>query len=342
MRFRIIALALLLSAVPFAAIACGGGNSATGGSSTPASTSAPKKVTLMLDWTPNTNHSGIYVAQAKGWFKDAGLDVQIVEPAESGVEQVVGNGNADFGISVMESVIPARAEGVPIVSIASIRQHDGSSFMSLTSENIKRPKDLEGKTYGGFGGALETALIKQFVSCDGGDPNKVNFVEVGNVDYLAGEQQNRFDFVWVFDSWDVIRARDVEHAQVSSLPLSNYLNCIPDWYTPVVITNEQMIKNDPDTVRKFIAAVSQGYDYAIQNPADTASILLKAAPELDKTLVTNSAQFMTTQYVDKGRQWGLQDMDIWVKFEQFLRTAGLTTKQVDVKSAFTNDYLPKK
>jgi ABC-type nitrate/sulfonate/bicarbonate transport system substrate-binding protein len=331
MKFRIFALALLLSAVPFAAMACSNGGSSSG----------LKKVTLMLDWTPNTNHSGIYVAKDKGWFKDAGLDVQIVEPAESGVEQVVGNGNADFGISVMESVIPARAEGVPIVSIGAIRQHDGSSLMSLTSENIKRPKDLEGKTYGGFGGALETALIKQLVSCDGGDPNKVNFVEVGNVDYLAGMQQNRFDFVWVFDSWDVIRARDVENTQVSSLPFLDYQKCIPDWYTPVVITNEKMLKDSPDTVRKFMSAVSKGYDYAMQNPADTASILLKAAPELDKTLVTNSAKFMTNQYVDKGRQWGLQDSDIWVNFEKFLRTAGLTTTTVDVKAAFTNDYLPK-
>lgn len=331
MRLRIFGLALLLSAVPFAAMACGGGGSSSG----------LKKVTLMLDWTPNTNHSGIYVAKDRGWFKDAGLDVQIVEPAQSGVEQVVGNGNADFGISVMESVIPARAEGVPIVSIAAIRQHDGSSFMSLAGDNIKRPKDFEGKTYGGFGGALETSLVKQLVTCDGGDPNKVNFVEVGNVDYLAGMQQNRFDFVWVFDSWDVIRARDVENVPVNSVPLLDYQKCIPDWYTPVVITNEKMLKQDPDTVRKFMAAVSKGYNYAMQNPADTASILLKAAPELDKTLVTNSAKFMTTQYVDPGRQWGLQDASIWTNFEKFLRNAGLTTTPVDVTAAFTNDYLPK-
>jgi ABC-type nitrate/sulfonate/bicarbonate transport system substrate-binding protein len=332
MKFRIFGLALLLSAVPFAAMACSSGGS---------SSSGLKKVTLMLDWTPNTNHSGIYVAKDKGWFKDAGLDVQIVEPAQSGVEQVVGNGNADFGISVMESVIPARAEGVPIVSIGAIRQHDGSSLMSLTSDNIKRPKDFEGKTYGGFGGALETSLIKQLVTCDGGDPNKVNFVEVGNVDYLAGMQQNRFDFVWVFDSWDVIRARDVENVPVNSVPLLDYQKCIPDWYTPVVITNENMLKQDPDTVRKFIAAVSKGYNYAMQNPADTATILLKADPELDKTLVTNSAKFMTTQYVDQGRQWGLQDPSIWTNFEKFLRDAGLITTPVDVTAAYTNDYLPK-
>jgi len=328
-----VALALLLGAIPFAVLACGddsGGNRDL------------KKVTLMLDWTPNTHHSGIYAAKAKGYFKDAGLDVQIVEPAAGGVEQVVANGSADFGISIQEAVIPARAEGVPIVSIGAIRQHNGSSLMSLASENIKRPKDLEGKTYGGFGGALETALIKKLVSCDGGDPSKVKFVEVGNIDYLAGMEQNRFDFVWVFESWDVIRAREVENKPVSSLLFSDYLQCIPDWYTPLFITSEKMLKDNPETVRKFMSAVSRGYEFAMQNPAEAASILETAAPENDERLVTKSSQYMTTHFVDRGRQWGFQDQDTWAKFEQFLRDSGLTTKQIDVKAAYTNDYLPKK
>ncbi len=333
MKTRITALAFLLSAVPFTVFACGDDSGGSGGL---------RNVTLMLDWTPNTHHSGIYVAKEKGWFRDAGLDVQIVEPAAGGVEQVVANGKADFGISIQESVVPARAEGVPIVSIGAIRQHNGSSLMSLASDGIKRPKDLEGKTYGGFGGALETALIKKLVSCDGGDPAKVKFVEVGNIDYLAGMEQNRFDFVWVFESWDVIRAREVENKQVSSLPFSDYFRCIPDWYTPVFVANEKMLKDNPDTVRKFMSAVSRGYEFAMQNPAEAASILMKAAPESDKTLVTTSSQYMTTHFVDKGRQWGVQDLDTWVKFEQFLRDSGLTTKQIDVKSAYTNEYLPKK
>jgi ABC-type nitrate/sulfonate/bicarbonate transport system substrate-binding protein len=327
------ALALLTFALGLIFAACGGDDDNGGGL---------KKVTLMLDWTPNTHHNGIYVAKEKGWYKEAGLDVQIVEPASGGVEQVVASGKADFGVSIQEAVIPARAEGVPIVSIGAIAQHNDSSLMALASDNIKRPKDLEGKTYGGFGGALETALIKKLVSCDGGNPDKVKFVEVGNIDYLVGMEQNRFDFVWVFEGWDVIRARDIENKPITSLKFSDYLNCIPDWYTPLFITSEKMAKDHPDVVRKFMEATSRGYDFSIANPKEAADALLKNAPELDKALVEKSSAYKSTRFVDKGRRWGEQDLAIWEKFESFLRDSGLTTKQVDVKKAFSNDFLPKK
>jgi ABC-type nitrate/sulfonate/bicarbonate transport system substrate-binding protein len=330
--------ALVVVALPLAALlqACGGDDDDTGNGN-----GQLQKVTLMLDWTPNTHHNGIYVAKEKGWYKDAGLDVRIIEPAQTGVEQAVAGGNAEFGVSIQEAVIPARAEGVPIVSIGAIDQHNDSSLMSLTSDNITRPKDLEGKKYGGFGGALENALIKKLVACDGGDPNKVQIVEVGNVDYVVGMEQNRFDFAWVFESWDVVRAREVLKKDVSSLKFIDYLNCIPDWYTPLLITSEKMIKEQPETVRKFMEATAKGYDFAISNPKDAADALMKGAPELDRALVEPSSEYMASHFVDKGRQWGLQDEKIWVEFEKFLRDAGLTDKEVDVKAAYTNEFLPK-
>jgi ABC-type nitrate/sulfonate/bicarbonate transport system substrate-binding protein len=330
---RIALVLLLLIAVPFA-FACGDDDNGSSGSL--------KKLTIMLDWTPNTNHAGLYIARDKGWYKDAGFDVNIVEPASGGVEAVVGTGKADFGISVAEQIIPARAQGVPIVSLGAIIQHNTSSLMSLTKTGINRPKDLAGKTYGGFGGALETALIKKFVSCDGGDPNSVKFIDVGDVDYLVGMEQKRFDFVWIFDAWDAIRAREIEHKEINTLPFIKYTDCIPDWYTPVLATSESMIKDHPDIVRKFMDATSRGYEYAMKNPADAAAILSKAAPEADKALMLASAKYLATRYADQGRQWGKQDLDVWTKFEQFLRDAGLTDKKVDVSKAFTNDFLPKK
>ncbi len=338
MKLRTIALVALLAAVPVLVLACGGDDDAEGNGG--GNGGNLEQVTLMLNWTPNTHHNGIYAAIEKGYYRDAGLDVRIVEPAAGGVEQVVATGGAEFGISVQESVIPARAEGVPVVSIGAIIQHNDSSLMMLPDEGVNQPKDLSGKTYGGYGGPLETALIRQLVECDGGDPDSVKFVEVGNVDYIVGMDQGQYDFAWVFESWDVMRAREVLNRDVKSILFKDHLDCIPDWYTPLFITSEDMIAKRPDTVRKFMEATTRGYDFAIENPTEAGEALLKGAPELDRKLVELSSEYMADVFVDKGRQWGMEDREIWEKFEKFLREAGITSKEVDVDKAFTNDFLP--
>ena len=327
-------LVLALVAGLSAALACGG-EDGSGGTLT--------KVTLILDYTPNTNHSGIYLAKEKGWYRDEGIEIEIIEASAAGVEQTVGTEKADFGISYQEYLIPARAEGVPIVSVAAIIQHNTSSFLSLTAENIKRPKDMEGKTYGSFGGVLEEALVKKIVSCDGGDPAKVKFAPYGDVaDYLVALQSNAFDFAWIFDAWDGVRADSVAKVANNRIAFSDHFDCIPDWYTPILITNEKTLKNDRPLAKRFMAATAKGYEYAIDQPAEAAEALLKNAPETDPALARASAEWLASRYVDRGRQWGLQDREIWVRFETFLREAGLYDKRVDVGPAYTNDLLPGK
>jgi len=307
---------------------------------TPAATAQDlTPVTLMLNWTPNNHHAGIYVALANGWYKQAGIDLQVIEPAAAGAEQVVGAGKADFGISQAESVIPARANGVPVVSIATILPHNDSSLMALASQGIARPRDLAGKTYGGYGGALERELIDHLVACDGGDPDTVNFVEVGNIDYLAGLERGRFDFVWVFEGWDALRARQVEGKAISTIRFVDHLDCIPDWYTPVFITSEATIRDRPDLVERFMAATSRGYRRAAANPDDAASAMLEAVPELDADLVRASARYHAPRYVADGKPWGFQEAETWRRFEAFLRGAGLTDTPVDAEAAFTNRFL---
>ena len=330
-----------LAAVAALLIACGGGSSIPreAASSTPAPTATPRRATLMLDWTPNTNHSGIYVAKQQGWYREAGIDLDIVEPSGTRASQVVGAGRAEFGITVAESLLPARQAGNPIVSIATIMPVNDSSLMAV-DPSIRRPRDLQGKKYGGFGGELERQLISALVRCDGGDPKTIDFVDVGNVDYIAGMDQKRFDFVWVFEGWDVVRAREVMGRPVSSIPFANYLQCIPNWYTPVFITNEQTAKADPALVRAFLAATSRGYQYAATQPKEAADLLLRAVPELDRKLVGASATSLAPKYIAAGKRWGEQDPAVWTNFEAYLRQTGLLKAPLDVKAAYSNAYLP--
>jgi ABC-type nitrate/sulfonate/bicarbonate transport system substrate-binding protein len=122
-------------------------------------------VTLILDWTPNTNHTGFYVAQALGYYDEANLSVSIQEPTDLLVENVVTSGVAQFGVGYQEFATYALADGVPIVSVAAIIQHNTSGFVALHDQDpLSRPADMSGKKYGGFGQpALENAVLNRLL-----------------------------------------------------------------------------------------------------------------------------------------------------------------------------------
>lgn len=336
-RLRLLVVALAAGLLAVAACSSGGG-SGDGGDDA-AGDGGTRDVTLMLNWTPNAQHAGIYAAQALGYYEDAGIDLTIVEPSETGVEPVVAQGDADFGLAQAESLLPARAAGVPVVSIATLLPHNDSSLMALADSGIERPRDLEGATYGGYGGALETELVKRLVECDGGDPDRVDFVEVGNVDYLTGMQRGRFDFAWVFNGWDALAAEEVEGVDVDTIPFIDHLDCIPDWYTPLVLTSESMIQDDPELVRDFLAATARGYQVAVDDPQQAADLLLEAVPELDRDLVEASTAYHASRFIEPGQAWGHQEAQVWSDFGDFLVEAGLLDEPVDTDAAFTDAFL---
>lgn len=300
-----------------------------------------RDVILVLDWTPNTNHGGIYAAEAAGYYDDVGIDLEIIQPGETGALQAVATGNAEFGISVQEALVPAQTEGVPVVSIAAIVQHNTSSLMSLEDSNIDGPADLAGYRYGGFGGQLETALISTLVECAGGDPDGVEYVEVGNTDYRVGLESGAFDFVWIFDGWDKLRLEQAGVA-IATVPFIDHVDCIPDWYTPLIVTSREQIDDDPALVADFVAATARGYELAIDDPSAAADALLAAAPELDEDLVRASADYLAGQYDRDAPQWGYQDAAVWATFVDFLVESGLLTEApTDVAALYTNEFLPE-
>lgn len=336
-RRRPLVVVVIVAVLALAVSACSSGG---GGDTTAGDDGQQRDVTLMLNWTPNAQHAGIYAARELGYYEDAGIDLEIVEPAETGVEPVVASGGAEFGIAQAESLLPARAAGVPVVSIATLLPHNDSSLMFLADAGIARPRDLEDHTYGGYGGSLETELINRLVECDGGDPSKVEFVEVGNVDYLTGMQRDRFDFAWVFNGWDALRADTVDGVDVETLPFIDYEACIPDWYTPLLLTSEDTIADDPELVEDFLAATARGYALAISDPQQAADLLLAAAPELDRALVEASTSYHAERFAEEGEPWGVQDAEVWSDFGDFLVDAGLLEETLDTQAVFTDEFLP--
>ena len=328
--FMVLVLLLLLVVT-----ACGAQDS----DSTSQDGEALAKVTFVLDWTPNTNHTGIYVAKEKGFFEEEGLDVDIMLPGEVGSNQLVASGQANFGVSYQERVIMARPEGLPIVSIAAVIQHNTAGYASPASKNITSPKDFEGKKFGGIGVPLQEMMMRTIMEEHGADVEKVEFVNIGQSDWFTA-MERELDFSTIYYGWTGIEAelRGLEINMMFYKDVSEGFN----FYTPILITSEDMIEKHPDTVRKFVHAAAKGYEFAIENPSEAADILIESVPELNPDLVKRSQEWLADRYQDDADQWGIQELDRWVKPINHMYEAGIIDEKPDPEASFTNAFLPEK
>lgn len=298
-----------------------------------------KKVSIVLDWTPNTNHTGIYVAKENGYFKKHGLDVDIILPGEAGADQLVASGKSEFGVSYQEGITQARIQGIPLVSLAAVIQHNTSGFASPKVKNIVSPKDFEGKTYGGWGSPIEKAVINSVMMQENADVDKVKIVNMGDSDFFTAVNRD-IDFAWIYYGWTGIEA-EIRNEPINMVYLTDYSEKL-DYYTPVITTNEKMITDDPETVKAFMAALTEGYDFAIEHPADSADILIKAVPELDEELVKRSQEWLSPRYQDDTERWGEQKLEVWQNYSEWMFENGLLEKELEAEKAFTNEFLPKR
>ncbi len=296
------------------------------------------RAVLSLDWVPNTNHTGFYVALDKGWYAEEGIDLEIQIPSDSAAAlKQVAAGNTDFGVSFEDEVTIARSNGIPVVSIAALIQHNTSAFAALKSSGIATPADFEGKRYAAFGQPIERPILEGLMRCAGADINKVEFVDVG-FDVLPALLGGKADLGWIYLGWEGIQAQ-LQGAALNTVPL--YGSCIPDYYTPVIIAGEQTLQERGDLARHFLAATGRGYLYAIQHPAEAADILLKHSPESDPALVKASQAWLSPRYQDDAPRWGVQKPEVWSAFSTWMYDQKLLTQKVDPARAFSNDYLPK-
>jgi len=304
-----------------------------------AATGSLTPVTFMLDWVPNTNHTGIFVAQSRGYFAEAGLQVEIIQPGEVYAEQAVAGGAADFGISFQEQVTLARADGNPLVSIAAILQHNTSGFASRAELGADSPADWAGMRYGSFGSPFEEPTLRVLMACDGGDFDRLEIVETGFADPLSLLAEDQTDLAWIFYGWQGIQA-ELLGIDLNIVMLQDWLDCIPDYYTPVLIASETTIGERPQVVRAFLQAVSRGYQDAIQDPAAAAAILLETAPELDGQQVEISQAWISPRYQAEAQRWGEQDLAVWQNYADWMVSHGILSEPIDASAAFTNEFLP--
>jgi ABC-type nitrate/sulfonate/bicarbonate transport system substrate-binding protein len=255
-RRHALALTLAAAAAPFARSAY--------------AASELTKVTVALDWTPNTNHIGLYISQAKGFYRDAGLDVAILPYTDTDAGTLVANGVADFGISGPIGIFTQRAAGAEIkVVYAIVQTETGRIVFNDDRKDIQRPRDLDGKTYGGFGSAWENALLSQVIRSDGGKGD-INTVTLGTSAYEA-LANGSVDFTVEVYTWEGIEAQ-LEKKALRRFRFADY--GVPDEQTTAIGASDAYLGRNADTAKAFIQATKRGYDFAVDNPGEAADLLL--------------------------------------------------------------------
>ncbi|MGE3662293.1 MAG: ABC transporter substrate-binding protein [Pseudonocardia sp.] len=320
---------------------------AVAGCAGPAAQPGAQRIRVALDWTPNTNHTGLFVAQQEGWFRDAGLDVEFLPYNNTSPDTLVGSGAADFGISFQDSFTFSKAAGADITSVMAILQTWATQIaVRADRADIVTPADLDGKVYGGFGAAYEVPKM-QAVIRDAGGRGDFTSVVLGTAAYEA-LYDGQVDFTEPFVAWEGIEA------QMRGEPLKTFAYTdygFPDAYNVLLIGNSTWLREHPEQARAFVGAVQRGYQLGADDPARGAQLLMAANPGAfpDPELVTRSQDMLAASFLrDPSGRVGPQTAEKWAGFSGFLYGTGLLAgpdgkplaARPDFTTWFTNDYLP--
>jgi ABC-type nitrate/sulfonate/bicarbonate transport system substrate-binding protein len=330
-------LAALGAALTLLLAACGAG----GGE---AAESEPIRVAL--DWTPNTNHTGLFVAQQEGWFRDAGLDVQFLPYNNTSPDTLVSSGAAEFGVSFQDSFTFSKAAGAEITSVMAVLQHWATQIaVRADRADITSPRDLDGKTYGGFGAAYEEPKMRAVIQ-EAGGTGTFQTVVLGTAAYealYAGE----VDFTEPFIAWEGIEA-ELRGQPLKTFSYTDY--GFPDAYNVLLIGNTPWLQANPELAARFVQAAQRGYQLAADDPARAAQLLMDANPGAftEPELVTRSQEMLAARYLrDENGQVGTQTLEKWAGYSGWVFDSGALTdpdgkpltQRPDFATWFTDDYL---
>jgi ABC-type nitrate/sulfonate/bicarbonate transport system substrate-binding protein len=360
MRIRAILLTIVLIAgcsptptpVPsvVASPATGSPSPAQSNSSPESPSVAPPTATvrLALDWTPNTDHTGFYVAKSKGWYASAGIDLQVLPYGSTTPETLLAAHQAECGISFQDSLTFAAAAGADIASVAAILQRTASAIGVLADGPITRPRELDGKTYAGFGYPNEVPTLKAVIKADGGKGDfKVATLNGAAYEALYNKQA---DFTIPFTAWEGVEAQE-RGIKLRYFAFAEY--GFPEFYQVVLACDRSWLQKDPDAARRFVAATVQGFEFAARQPDAAAAILIAENPgvfDANKALPQESQHYLVDNgfLLDANGKFGTQTLERWQGYSGFLYDQGLLvdaagkplTAPLDYSSLFTDDFLP--
>ena len=292
------------------------------------------KLKLALDWMPNINHIGFYVAKEKGFFKELNINVEIISPEADSYKyspaKKIELNLADLALCPTESIISFRTKKKPfkLYALATIFQSDISAIAVVKSNNINSPKDLDGRSYASYGARYEDLIIKQLIKNDGGKGNiKIYYPErLGVWNTVAN---NKYDSTWIFLNWE-----GIEKPNLKFFKLSDYN--IPYSYSPLITTSAKLVQEKKDIIKMFLKATKKGFLYSINNVQESSEILYKYLSESDKKINLENAINFSRKYFGDQQSFGKIDQNVFSEFFQWLNLNKIEKIDFDIRDFYLN------
>ncbi|MAU56352.1 MAG: pyrimidine biosynthesis enzyme [Dehalococcoidia bacterium] len=287
------------------------------------------KVSLALDWYPNSNHAGIFYAKDLGLFSSANLEVEVYTPSDpSTILQTVGAGRDQFGISYQPDLLLARNEGVPVVAVSSIVRSPLNSIMTLGSSGISSPAELKGRTVGYPGIPLNIGILESILDGQGLTMNDIELIDVG-FDLVPALLSKRVDAVigafWSHESILI----ELEGKEVNILKFQDW--GIPEYHELVLVTSEDYLAKNEDIVMAFIKAFNQGFESSIKDNEAAMDSLVKAFPEVNVELEKRGIKLLSPLWEESRSS---KNLDSWNKFGDWMKSKGLINSDLDIAASF--------
>lgn len=301
------------------------------------------KIRLALDWTPNVNHVGFFIAQEKGFYKELGIEVEIQNPLEDNYKYTpakkVELDIADVALCPTESLISYQTKSKPfdLTAIAAVLQDDLSAIVVRKDADIQSPKDLDDKIYASYNAKYEDGIIQEMIKNDGGK----GIINISNPDKLGIWNtliRGKADATWIFLNWEGVQAKNFD-VEFNYFTMEDY--GIPYSYSPVIAVSLQKAKLNNELYKNFLEATKKGYLFCKNNPKEAVRILGSYIPKEDKNIDLNEALHVSLPSFGNEENWGIIEEHVISEFLNWIESKELEKANIQVENIFSNKFLEK-